>query len=142
MHQNLFKRNETAELLLNTIFRKRDATEFQVHEFVIMPNHMHLLLTVDDNHSIGRAMQLIKGGFSYEMGKVGDKVKAVWQPGYYEHRVRDATEYERIRNYIHDNPVRRGFVSEAAQYPYTSANTQLRLDEVPDRLKPLVEEFV
>jgi len=63
MHQNLFQRNETADLLLSTILRKRDAGEFEVHEFVIMPNHMHLLLTVDDDHSIGRAIQLIKGGF-------------------------------------------------------------------------------
>jgi len=107
-----------------------------------MPNHLHLLLTVDADHSIGRAMQLIKGGFSYAMGQAGRKMKAVWQPGYYEHRVRDATEYERIRNYIHDNPVRRGLVSTAAQYPYPSANTSLRLDEVPSRLKPHVEEFV
>ena len=141
MHQNLFQRNETAELLLHTIFRKRDAGEFQIHEFVVMPNHIHLLLTVDDDHSIGRAMQLIKGGFSYEMGKIGHKIKAVWQPGYYEHRVRDAAECARIRNYIHENPVRRGFANEPTRYAYTSANTSIMLDEVPDRLKPQVEEL-
>ncbi len=64
-HQNLFQRTETADLLLATIVRNRDKGEFDLHEFVIMPNHMHLLLTIDDDHSIGRAMQLIKGGFSH-----------------------------------------------------------------------------
>ena len=52
-----------------------------------MTNHMHLLLSVDDDHAIGRAIQLIKGSFSYAIGQAGLKLKAVWQPSYYEHRV-------------------------------------------------------
>lgn len=80
MHQNFFQRNETVDFLLSTIFRKRDAGEFGVHEFVIMPNHMHLLLTVDDDHSIVRAMQLIKGGFSHAMGQAGLKLRQSVSP--------------------------------------------------------------
>lgn len=83
--------------MLATIVRNRHKGEFILHEYVIMPNHMHLLVTVDDDHSIGRAMQLIKGGFSHAIGKAGLKFKAVWQPSYYEHRVRDEIEYERMR---------------------------------------------
>jgi putative transposase len=136
MHQNLFQRNETAELLLRTIFRYRDANEFLVHEYVIMPNHLHLLLSLEDGHSVGRAMQLVKGGFSHATGQAGSKLKAVWQPSYYEHRVRDNAEYVRIRTYIHENPVRRCLVEAAEDYRYTSANTSYRLNEIPDRLKP------
>ena len=136
MHQNLFQRNETAELLLNTIFRYRDAGEFLVHEFVVMPNHIHLLLSVDDDHAMGRAMQLIKGGFSHALRATGLEHTAVWQPSYYEHRVRDAEEYGRMRAYIHSNPVRRGLALTASAYPCSSAKTKFRLDEVPERLKP------
>jgi len=135
MHQNLFQRTETADLLLATLFRYRDTGEFALHEFVIMPNHIHLLLSIEEVH-IGRAMQMVKGGFSHALGKAGLKLKAVWQPSYYEHRVRDESEYARTRNYIHQNPVRRGLAEVAADYRYSSANTSLRLDEVPDRLKP------
>jgi len=134
MHHNLFQRTETADLLLDTIIRNREKGEFLLHEFVIMPNHMHLLLTVDDYHSIGRAMQLIKGGFSHAIGPL--KLKAVWQPSYYEHRVRDDVEYERMRRYIHQNPVRRHLAAAAQDYPFSSARTLIHLDEVPDRLKP------
>ena len=136
MHQNLFQRNETAELLLRTIFRYRDANEFLVHEFVIMPNHLHLLISLEDGHGVGRAMQLIKGGFSHAIGQTGSKLRAVWQPGYYEHRVRDTAEYSRICTYIHENPVRRNLVDAPEDYPFSSANTDYRLDEVPERLKP------
>lgn len=136
MRQNLFQRNETADLLLAAIIRYRDAGEFLLHEFVIMPNHTHLLLSVDDGHAIGRAMQMIKGGFSHTMGQAGLKLKAVWQPSYYEHRVRDLAEYERMRAYIHQNPVRRALVRNVDDYPYSSAKTSCHLDEVPERLKP------
>ena len=83
---------------------------------------------------------LVKGGFSHALGAAGHKLKAVWQPSYYEHRVRDAAECARIRNYIHQNPVRRRLVAVATEYPYSSANTSLRLDEVPERLKPTSRE--
>ena len=136
MHQNLFQRHESAQLLLNTISRYRDAGEFLLHEFVVMPNHIHLLLSVDDDHAIGRAMQMVKGGFSHALREAGLKSIAVWQPSYYEHRVRDIEEYDRMRAYIHDNPVRRGLAPTGSEYPYSSAATALHLDEVPERLKP------
>ena len=136
MHQNLFQRTETADLLLSTIFRYRDANAFSVHEFVVMPNHIHLLMSIEDGCSVGRAMQLVKGGFSHAIGQAGMKLKAVWQPSYYEHRVRDNGDYSHIRTYIHQNPVRRMLVESAQNYPYSSANTLYPLDEVPERLKP------
>ena len=98
MHQNLFQRTEITDLLLATLFRYRDAGEFTVHEFVVMPNHIHLLISVDDDHAVGRAIQMVKGGFSHAVGQAGLKLKAVWQTSYYEHRVRDEDEYERMRN--------------------------------------------
>jgi putative transposase len=136
MHENIFQRQENAELMLKTFFKYRDAGEFQMHEFVVMLNHIHLLLSVDDDHAIGRAMQMVKGGFSHALRENGPKRTAVWQPSYYEHRVRDIDEYRRMRSYIRDNPVRRGLAPIASAYPYSSAATAFRLDEVPDRLKP------
>ena len=83
---------------------------------------------------------MVKGGFSHALGQTGTKLKAVWQPSYYEHRVRDADEYARMRDYIQQNPVRRRLADGATGYPYSSANTQRRLDEVPERLKPVFQE--
>ncbi|HUI83390.1 MAG TPA: transposase [Candidatus Binatia bacterium] len=40
------------------------AGKFRVHDFVVMPGHVHLLLTVRADMSIGKALQFIKGGFS------------------------------------------------------------------------------
>ena len=142
MHENIFQRHENAELMLKTFLKYRDAGEFQLHEFVVMPNHIHLLLSVDDDHAIGRAMQMVKGGFSHALRESGPKRTAVWQPSYYEHRVRDTDEYCRMRSYIHANPVRRGLVTTAKDYPYSSAQSTFHLDEVPERLKPQFDTAV
>ena len=84
--------------------------------------------------TLEKAVQFIKGGFSFrareELGIRGE----VWQTSFYDHRVRDASEYARFRHYIHMNPVRRGLVPNPEEFPYSSAN--LKLDEVPQWLKP------
>jgi putative transposase len=135
VHQNLFQKEANAQLLIATMLRYRDAGEFAMHDFVVMPNHLHVLVSLEDGKSIGRAVQLIKGGFSHALHQSGG-ASTVWQPNYYEHRVRDDDEYQRIRNYIAQNPVRGGLVSQAADYPFSSAARICSLDEVPEGLKP------
>ena len=72
----IFRRETTARLLIDTLAHYRDAGKFLLHEFVVMPDHLHLLLTPPEQISLERAMQFIKGGFSYRLDKRG----AVWQP--------------------------------------------------------------
>ena len=113
----------------------RNQEQYQLHEFVVMPNHVHLLVT--PAITIERVMQLVKGGFSYrakrELGFGGE----VWQNSFYDRRVRDSVEYEKIRHYIRENPVRAGLNERAKDYLFGSAAPKQSLDEVPQRLKPL-----
>ena len=85
-----------------------------------MRNHVHLLITVGADTSIEKAVQMIKGGFSYrakkELGYLGD----VWQRGFSDVRVKDAASLVAHRSYIYENPVKAGFVSRAEEYPYGS----------------------
>ena len=136
MHQNLFQRREVAELMLATIFRYRDSGEFQVHEYVVMPDHIHLLLTLDDERPLSRAMQLIKGGSSHALRQNGISLRTIWQQSYYDRRVHDINEFAELAQYVRENPVRRGLVDEAAKYPYSSAACREGLDEFQG-LKPL-----
>ena len=101
-----------------------------------MPNHFHLLLTPEV--TLERALQLIKGGFSFRARKEFGIQSQIWQTSFYDHRVRDAGEYERARNYIYQNPVKAGLVKVAEEYPYSSSNPHWESDEVPQRLKPVI----
>ena len=66
------------------------------------------------------------------MGFTGE----IWQPSFYDRRVRDIAEYQAFREYIHLNPVKRGLVS-AGEYPYSSERPDLVMDGPPQRLKPV-----
>ena len=77
-------------------------------------------------------MQFIKGGFSYRLKDRG----SVWQPSFTNHRIRDWEDYEQHREYIRMNPVRARLAGRPEEYPYSSAAGTLRMDPVPQGLKP------
>jgi putative transposase len=100
---------------------------------VLMPDHFHLLLT--PTVDLEKAVQFIKGGFSYRAKKELGYCGEIWEQSLYDRRVRDALEYERFRNYIHQNPVKRAVAAVAGEYSYGSAAGVLPLDDVPQRLE-------
>jgi putative transposase len=92
----IFRREANAKLLIDTLAHYRDEGKFLLYEFVIMPDHIHVLLMPAEEISLERAMQLIKGGFSFRMKDRG----SIWQPSFTNHRIRDWDDYERHREYI------------------------------------------
>jgi putative transposase len=65
--QPIFRRESTANLLIETLTHYRDEKKYLLHEFVIMPDHIHLLITPAEDISLERAIQFIKGGFSFRL---------------------------------------------------------------------------
>ena len=115
----------------DTMSAYRTQGKFLLHEFVIMPDHAHFILTPDTKIPMERAVQLIKGGFSYRCSKEGNFPGEIWQPRSPDHRIRDDADYESHREYIHMNPVRAGLVPNASEYPYSSANSRFKMDALP-----------
>ena len=133
---NILQSDRMSDLFCRTLFRYRDAGKLRLHAFVVMPNHIHLLFTVPEGLTLERTMQFIKGGFSFEAGKVLSVRTPIWQKSFLDRRVRDATECERYRDYIHQNPVRAGLVGRVNEFVYSSMNPNFEMDELPQRLKP------
>jgi len=134
----LFQSTRVAELFLATLFSYRDQNKFKIYEFVLMPNHLHILLTPANEITLERAIQFIKGGFSYRAGKELDISQEIWQRGYVDHRIRSIQEYETHREYIYQNPVKDRFSESPDKFPYCSAFPGFKLDAVPQWLKPAV----
>jgi len=135
--QHLLQSERMAGLLVDVLLHYRNKGNYRLHEFVVMPNHFHLLMT-PGHVTLERSLQLIKGGFSFRARKELGFLGEVWQTSFNDRRVREADEYRRMREYIHQNPVRRGLVATPEEYPYSSAHPGFVLDEVPQRLKPAV----
>jgi len=124
-------------MLLDTIFSYRERGIFQLYEFVIMPDHIHLLLAPHASIALERAMQFVKGGFSHRFKKETSSRMEVWQRSFTNHRIRDSADFQKHRRYIHLNPVRAGMVESPKDYPYSSAHAGFVVDEAPQRLKPV-----
>jgi putative transposase len=130
----IFRVEARARLLIEVLLGYRDEGRYLVNEFVVIPDHIHLLLTPSGEVSLERAVQFIKGGYSYRLRRV-EKIQ-VWQESFTNHRIRDFDDYQRHCEYVRLNPVRAGLVRDAGAYAFSSASPGVRLDAMPLGLKP------
>jgi putative transposase len=95
------------------------------HAFAVMPNHVHLLVT--PAIALPKLTKSLKGVTAKRANtKLALTGKPFWQEESYDHLVRNGWEFERIRAYIEENPVRAGLVEEAGQYRWSSAGWATR----------------
>ena len=93
---------------------------YVLHAFVVMPNHVHLLAT--PSIALPKLTKSLKG----ITGKRANAMLTMtgsrfWQEESYDHTVRNEREFEKIRNYIEENPVPAGLVKQPAEYRCSSA---------------------
>jgi putative transposase len=132
----LLQSERMAQLLVDVLAENRRKGRFLLHEFVIMPNHFHLLLTPAAEIPLEKALQFIKGGFSYRAKREINFLLEIWQASFVNHRIRDAEDYKRHHTYIWENPVRAGLSERPEQFAWSSASLRVNLDAPPPGLKP------
>jgi len=101
-----------------------------LHAFVIMPDHFHVLITPAPDVSLEKAMQFIKGGFSFRLKSSFE----VWERSFNESQIPTEEKFVSCAKYIEDNPVRRGLATAPEAYPFSSA-ARGRLDVMPVHLQ-------
>ena len=131
LKKNLLQSGRAASLLVDVLLHYREQQKYKLHEFVIMPNHAHILLS--PLITIERSVQLIKGGFSFRANNELSSRGSVWQPSYWSRRVRDSEEYNAFRKYTHMNPVRKHLIESPQSWPFSSATGDWQLDSPPAR---------
>jgi putative transposase len=100
----MLQSDRSAFLLREILFHYRDEKRYFLHPFVIMPDHVHLLMTPSAEQSLERCVQCIKGGFSHAMRAKTGYTGPLWQRSFHEHRIRDAEDYRMHCSYIAGNP--------------------------------------
>ncbi|HEX8914222.1 MAG TPA: transposase [Humisphaera sp.] len=112
--------------------------------WVVMPNHVHVLVRVYDGQPLGRIVQSWKSytgrriaqmgrsgdaglqpGSSADVGRAGLKPGVpgggVWMRDYWDRYIRDERHFAAVVRYIHENPVKAGLAANAAAWPWSSA---------------------
>lgn len=135
MKRNILQSARMAELLIDVLYSYRTQRKFLLHDFVVMPDHMHAIIS--PCVTIKKAGQFVKGGFSFRAKKELGYPHNIWQPGFYDHRIRDFDEYCVYKKYVAFNPVKRGLVIAPQEFPYSSSSGKFPLGVLPPGLKPL-----
>jgi putative transposase len=136
----LFVVETYVRIFLQTLYRHRREGRYELHAFVVMPEHVHLLLTPAGEVTIERAIQLIKGAYSHELGGVIGRNSEIWQRGFTDHRIRNQVDFLHHRNYIHRNAVERHLVADPLEYRYCSTFPGFKLDQWPSAAEAAILE--
>jgi len=128
--RRLFQVTANAVLFQTTILDYGAQGRFDLHAFVIMPDHFHALITPAPDVSLEKAMQFIKGGFSFRLKSRQD----VWMRSFNETQIMSAEKFMGCVRYVHENPVRRGMVSRAEDFEFSSAKME-GLNAMPGHLR-------
>ncbi len=132
---NLFNRQgalltEHIDHLRAAIKLVKERHPFSIDAIVVLPDHLHTIWTLPTNDSrYPIRWKLIKSHFSRQIStmdesstqsRINKQERAIWQRRYWEHLIRDEADFDTHLQYIHNNPIKHGYVSEATDWPYSS----------------------
>jgi putative transposase len=126
--RQIFLKPDPARIVLEQLLECRDRGFYKLHAFVVMPEHLHILITPGEEASIEKAVQMIKGGASFKIRKELNYTSQIWHSGYHDRWIRDANEYRIRKQYIELNPVKARLAERPEDYPLGSASGKFRLD--------------
>ena len=99
----------------------------KIHGFVLMPDHVHLVLHPPGGHELGRLIGQLKSlsarRYFAEQNSLPDaETRILWQRRSYDHNCRDTESVIEKINYCHNNPVKKGLVAEPGEWRWSSYN--------------------
>ena len=123
-----------ARIVQESLFHGHTA-QYDLACWVVMPNHVHAVLTPCPGVRLGKIVQAIKGVTSKRIGALLGFEGRMWQPDYFDRVVRDDGHLERLTRYLEWNPVKAGLCADPTHWAWSSANpnTRARRDAFPDR---------
>jgi putative transposase len=114
---------------------------FTIDAMVVLPDHLHAIWTLpEDDADFATRWRLIKSAFSRGFAN-GERIsdsraakgeRGIWQRRYWEHTIRDESDFERHVDYVHINPVKHGLVPRVSDWPYSSFHRMVKLGVYPE----------
>jgi len=123
---------DNIQLLRESFAVSKQKYNYSIEAIVILPDHMHMIITPRYAKEYPYIIRTIKQYFSkkcptkyYEdieqsMSRYKEGYKPIWQKKYYEHTIRDTKDFEARLEYIYNNPIKHGYVENIDDWDYTS----------------------
>ena len=119
--QYIFKATSDFEMYLSKLGYWSKTLGVEVHAWVLMSNHLHLLITPESDEAVSNMMKRLAGSYSRYFSKRYGLTGTLWESRFKNVPVINQTHLEQIKAYIEQNPVRAGICSEVADYRWSSA---------------------
>jgi REP element-mobilizing transposase RayT len=114
------KKPEVAEIVKNSL-RKFDGERYKLIAWVIMPNHIHLLIRPLNGWELDKILQSFKSFTAQEANKLLQRNGKFWMREYFDRRIRDNLHFEKTIRYIENNPVKARFCEKPGDWRFSSA---------------------
>jgi REP element-mobilizing transposase RayT len=98
-----------------------DGERYRLSAWVVMPNHVHMLLTPDSEWSLSTIMKHLKSFTSHEANKMLRQTGQFWMEDYFDRYVRDAKHFDNAIVYIENNPVKARLCKKPEDWQFSSA---------------------
>ena len=109
------------DLFVECLERTRRSYRFRVYGYVVMPEHVHLLVSEPAVDVLSKAIQALKISVARRAAnRRANPTIPLWQKRYYDHNVRNYESFAEKLNYIHQNPVRRGLAEKPEDWNWSS----------------------
>jgi REP element-mobilizing transposase RayT len=95
--------------------------QLRIHEWVIMPNHVHLLAAPQPNYQLSKALHSLKSYTSHMANEILGRTGRFWTPESHDRFIRDETHFQNATRYIHNNPVKAGLCEKPSDWQWSSA---------------------
>jgi putative transposase len=118
--QPLFTEHHCCQIVIDGISFLRTHLGHRVHAYVLMPNHVHLVVTPRGSSNISQVMHSLKLHTAREIGALLGAKDGVWQARFYERALRTSKDVEEAIAYVHDNPIRDGLAEKPEDYEWSS----------------------
>lgn len=89
--------------------------------FVVMPEHLHWLMTLREGNTLDKVMASVKSVSSHKVNKLLQRTGKIWQEGYHDHALRKDEDVVEVARYLVANPLRAGLVKSVNDYPLWDA---------------------
>lgn len=116
-----FLRNESIAQIIEQNLLHFDRKRYKVHAWVIMPNHVHILLTPEKNVLLSNIVHSWKSYTAKRANAILGRHTEFWQREYFDRMIRSERHFNNAIDYIHNNPVKAGLCESAADWQFSSA---------------------
>ena len=114
----VFRNLYATRLLIMEMQRLKTEKNVTWLTWVIMPDHLHGLISLGDGQSLSEIMNTLKGRSAHSINKLLNQQGPFWQNGFHDHALRNEEDRLAISRYIVANPLRAGLVKKLGDYPH------------------------